>query len=286
MSERPAPTADDVEPVENETLDRIATGTVTVLPFLALGVVGWQVWADLLGWSDLAVFAILYVAHRPRGHRRVPPPSDAPRVRDQQRRSAASLAVARLGRDRGPGDLLGGRPPQAPRLRRPARATRTAPTSATAAAGAARCAGSLHAHVGWLFIHTQRGAQGALRARPVARPRRAASSTARSSSGRSAGWPRRSGSAWRSAARVVAGLTGLLWGGGVRMFVAAPRHLQHQLALPLLRPPPVRHRRRVAQPRLARAAHRSARPGTTTITPSRPRPPTACAAGRSTSRRW
>ena len=31
------------------------------MPFLALGAVGWQAWADLLGWSDIAVFAILYV---------------------------------------------------------------------------------------------------------------------------------------------------------------------------------------------------------------------------------
>src|SRR5439155_1392954 len=32
------------------------------------------------------------------------------------------------------------------------------------------------------------------------------------------------------------------------------RHLQHQLVVPLLRAPALRHRRRVAQPRLARAA--------------------------------
>ena len=55
------PTRDDVEPVKNETADRIMTGTVTVLPFVALGVVCWQLWADLLHWSDVAVFLIMYV---------------------------------------------------------------------------------------------------------------------------------------------------------------------------------------------------------------------------------
>src|SRR3954470_21792521 len=56
-----APPRDDVQPVANENLDRFLTGAVTVLPVLALGVVGWQVWSELLGWSDLIVFAIMYV---------------------------------------------------------------------------------------------------------------------------------------------------------------------------------------------------------------------------------
>ena len=50
--------------------------------------------------------------------------------------------------------------------------------------------GLFHAHVGWLFIHTQRGAQDALRAGPDRRTRSSASSTAPSCSGRSAGWSR------------------------------------------------------------------------------------------------
>src|SRR3954462_12146170 len=52
---------DDVEPRAHQTRDRIAPGTITVLPFLCLGLVGWQLWQRLLGWSDLAVFAIMYV---------------------------------------------------------------------------------------------------------------------------------------------------------------------------------------------------------------------------------
>ncbi len=58
----PAPTADDVEPCENERLDRFLTGTITVLPFIGLGIVAWQAWASLLRWSDVIVFAIMYVA--------------------------------------------------------------------------------------------------------------------------------------------------------------------------------------------------------------------------------
>ena len=43
-------------------LDRILTGTVTVAPVLALGLVAWQVWGDFLRWSDVIVFAIMYLA--------------------------------------------------------------------------------------------------------------------------------------------------------------------------------------------------------------------------------
>jgi stearoyl-CoA desaturase (delta-9 desaturase) len=57
-----APTIDDVQPVANETRDRIITGTVTVLPFVGLGIVCWQVWNEALGWSDIIVFLICYIA--------------------------------------------------------------------------------------------------------------------------------------------------------------------------------------------------------------------------------
>ena len=62
------PTADDIQPVKNETADRIATGTITALPFIALGIVGWQLWNSWLHWSDVAVFVIclLYTSPSPR----------------------------------------------------------------------------------------------------------------------------------------------------------------------------------------------------------------------------
>jgi stearoyl-CoA desaturase (delta-9 desaturase) len=57
---RPAPGPDDIQLTENETLDRFLTGTITVLPFLGLFLVGWQLWDNALNWSDIIVFAIVY----------------------------------------------------------------------------------------------------------------------------------------------------------------------------------------------------------------------------------
>src|SRR5215207_10095015 len=54
--------ADAVEPVANETRDRIITALITIVPFLLLGLAAWQVWNEALNWHDLTVFAIVYVA--------------------------------------------------------------------------------------------------------------------------------------------------------------------------------------------------------------------------------
>ncbi len=51
---------DEVQPVANENLDRFLTGAITVLPIVSLGVVGWQLWEQALHTSDLIVFAIVY----------------------------------------------------------------------------------------------------------------------------------------------------------------------------------------------------------------------------------
>jgi len=56
-----AVSAQDVEPCANERLDRIVTGTVTVVPFLLLGVAVWHAWASLLQWHDVVVFGVMYV---------------------------------------------------------------------------------------------------------------------------------------------------------------------------------------------------------------------------------
>ena len=87
--------AGDVQPVLHETRDRIITGIVTAVPFLALGVVCWQVWADLLRWSDVVVFAIMYVAHRPRRDGRLPPATSRTAASRRAGPCAATLAVAR-----------------------------------------------------------------------------------------------------------------------------------------------------------------------------------------------
>jgi stearoyl-CoA desaturase (delta-9 desaturase) len=56
-----AVSAQDIEPCANERLDRIVTGTVTVVPFLGLGLAAWLAWSSLLQWHDLVVFGVLYV---------------------------------------------------------------------------------------------------------------------------------------------------------------------------------------------------------------------------------
>ena len=215
MSERPAPTADDIEPVKHETLDRIATGTVTVIPFLALGAIGWQAWADLLGWSDIAVFAILYVLtglgitvgfHRHLTHR-------AFATSRAVRGVLAALGFAAI-----EGPVISW---VADHRKHHAFADREGdPHSPHVGHGSGwrgAFSGLLHAHVGWLFIHTQRGARD-----------RYAPDLVRDPVVRFidrtfvvwvlAGFGAAFGLGVAIGGTVVAGLTGLLWGGAVRMF--------------------------------------------------------------------
>jgi stearoyl-CoA desaturase (Delta-9 desaturase) len=58
---RPPALPAEVQPVANETRDRIITGLVTLIPFLALGFAAWQVWGQALHWHDLVLFAVLYI---------------------------------------------------------------------------------------------------------------------------------------------------------------------------------------------------------------------------------
>jgi stearoyl-CoA desaturase (Delta-9 desaturase) len=151
----PAPSRDDVQPVENETRDRIITGTVTVVPFLALGIAVWQTWNGLLQPRDVVIFAVLYLLtgfgvtvglHRLFTHRAF---KAKPPVR-------ATLGVLGSMAIEGPiiswvadhrkhhafSDQEGD--PHSPHV-----------DHGVGWTGALR--GLLHAHVGWLFIHTQRG---------------------------------------------------------------------------------------------------------------------------------
>ena len=267
-----------IKPCDHETLDRIITGLVTVVPILLLGLAAWQAWSEALRWSDLAVLGLLYVAHRARDHGRLPPPPDAPELRDE---AVASRRVRRprLGGDRGTGDLLGRRPPQAPRLLRPGgRPAQPARRPRRRPFGALR--GLYHAHVGWLFIHTQRGSQKRfapdLLADPVVR------------------FIDRTFFLWALVGLAVpfglgvaiggtiaAGLTALLWGGAVRVFVLhhvtySVNSLCHMFGR---RPFDTKDESR----NLAwLPCPHSARRGTTTITRF-PRPPrTVWAGGRST----
>jgi stearoyl-CoA desaturase (Delta-9 desaturase) len=208
--------AGDVEPCLHETRDRIITGAVTVIPFLALGVVAWQAWARVLRVSDLVVFAILYVAtglgvtvgfHRHFTHRSFA----------TSRPVRAVLAVLGSAAIEGPviswvadhrkhhafSDLPGD--PHSPHV-----------DHGDGLRGALR--GLAHAHLGWLFLHTQRGAKRRyapdLLADPVVRfvDRTFVLWTV-------AGLGAAFGLGVAIGGSITAGLTGLLWGGAVRILV-------------------------------------------------------------------
>jgi stearoyl-CoA desaturase (Delta-9 desaturase) len=213
---RPRPAVADVQPVENETRDRIITGLITVLPFIALGVAGWQVWAELLGWNDVIVFLAMYVLtglgvtvgfHRHLTHRAFA----------AKRWVRGTLAVLGSAAIEGPviswvadhrkhhafADQPGD--PHSPHV-----------DHGGGLRGALR--GLLHAHMGWLFIHTQRGARQRYAPDLVADP--------------VVSWVDRTfvvwvlgglgaafGLGWLIGGTLTAALTGLLWGGAVRILV-------------------------------------------------------------------
>jgi stearoyl-CoA desaturase (Delta-9 desaturase) len=215
VGERRGPGPSDIEPVAHETRDRIITAIVTVAPFVGLGVAGWQAWQGILHASDLIVFAILYLAtalgvtvgfHRLFTHRsfKTSPPMRAlfailgsaaiegpviSWVADHRKHHAFS--------DR-PGD------PHSPHVDHGGGWT-----------GAIR--GLLHAHVGWIFIHTERGAKDRYA------PDLQSDSIVRfvdrtfllwAIAGLAAAF----GLGVAIGGTVIAGLTALLWGGAVRMF--------------------------------------------------------------------
>jgi stearoyl-CoA desaturase (delta-9 desaturase) len=208
--------ASDVQPVEHETRDRIITGAVTALPIAGLLVAAVQTWNDWLHWHDLVVFGAVYLLtaigitvgfHRLLTHRSF---ETSPLLRG----AFAALGSAAI---EGPviswvadhrkhhafSDEEGD--PHSPHV-----------GHGHGLKGTLR--GLVHAHVGWLFIHTQRGSKERyapdLLADPVVR------------------WVDRTFLLWVAVGLAVpfmlglllggtlaAGFTGLLWGGLVRMFV-------------------------------------------------------------------
>ncbi len=209
-------TREDVEPVTNEARDRAITAVVTVAPILALGFVAWQLWEQALHWGDLVVFAVLYLLfglgvtvgfHRLFTHRSF-------KTTPWLRFIFAALGSAAI---EGPviswvadhrkhhafSDKEGD--PHSPHVGH-GRGVRGA------------LAGLAHAHVGWLFIHTQRGAKRRYAPDLMADP--VVSFVDRTFVywallGLAASF----GLGVAIGHSVKAGLTGLLWGGAVRMLV-------------------------------------------------------------------
>jgi stearoyl-CoA desaturase (delta-9 desaturase) len=155
IAEPSAPGLDDVEPCEHETRDRIITGTVTVLPVLALLIVAWQVWGEWLGWNDIVVFLIMYVLtgigitvgfHRLLTHRSFKTTPLVKGVLVSLGSAAIEGPVISWVADHRKHHAFSDRPgdPHSPHV-----------DHGSGWRGALK--GLVHAHVGWLFLHTHRG---------------------------------------------------------------------------------------------------------------------------------
>ena len=221
-------------------------------------------------------------AHRPGRDGRLPPPAHPPLLPGRQA-GRVHLRRARLDGRPGPGDRLG-RPTTASTTRTPTRrATRTARTSATATAPAASCAAS--GTRTWAGCSSTRARRARSTRATSTRTAACASSTAASRCSSSpasllpalAGWAPDRHAARRRHRPAL--------GRARPRLPRAPRDLERQLGLPLPRHAPLRDRRPVDATSSGSRCRRSASPGTTTTTPSRARPSTACGAGSSTRRR-
>jgi stearoyl-CoA desaturase (Delta-9 desaturase) len=216
IAEPPAPGVDDVEPCEHETRDRIITGTVTILPVLCLLIVAWQVWGEWLGWNDIFVFLIMYVLtglgitvgfHRLLTHRSFKTTPVVKGILTALGSAAIEGPVISWVADHRKHHAFSDQPgdPHSPHV-----------DHGVGWRGALR--GLAHAHVGWLFVHTQRGNRRRyapdLLADPVVRfvDR---TFILWAIGGIAAAF----GLGWLIGGDVQSGLTGLLWGGAVRLLV-------------------------------------------------------------------
>ncbi|HXV05562.1 MAG TPA: acyl-CoA desaturase [Solirubrobacterales bacterium] len=210
------PLPSDIQPVAHETTDRIITGLATLIPIVALGLAGWQLWDKALHWRDVMLFVGLYV---PTGlgvtigfHRHLTHGSfkTHPWLR-------GLLAILGSMAIEGPviswvadhrkhhkySDQEGD--PHSPHV-----------DHGSGISGTLR--GLFHAHLGWLFIHTQRGNKRRFAPDMIADP--------------VISWVDRTfllwavlgllipfALGWLIGGTLFAGATGLLWGGLVRIFV-------------------------------------------------------------------
>jgi stearoyl-CoA desaturase (Delta-9 desaturase) len=214
----------DVQPVANETLDRIVTGLVTVVPFVALFVAGWQVWNQLLHWHDLVVFAIVYALtglgvtvgfHRHLTHRSF-----------ETSRPVRGVLAA-LGSAAIEGPVISW---VADHRKHHAFADEEGDPHSPHVGHGGGLRGTLrglyHAHMGWLFIHTERGAKSRYA------PDLLKDSVIRFVDRTFVLWAIMGlavpfGLGVAIGGTIAAGLTGLLWGGAVRMFVI--HHLTYSI---------------------------------------------------------
>jgi stearoyl-CoA desaturase (delta-9 desaturase) len=215
-ADRRIPLSEAVQPVANETADRIITGILTVVPILLLFVAGWQVWNEALHWRDICIFVALYIAtglgitvgfHRLFTHRSF---KTGPRTR-------AVWAV--LGSMAIEGPLISW---VADHRKHHACSDREgdphSPHHGHGTGWSGALKGLFHAHVGWLFDHSERGskerfAPDLLRDPVVSYVDRTFFLWATIS----LVLPLAIGWVWGGT--IDAALTALLWGGVVRMFL-------------------------------------------------------------------
>ncbi|HST56450.1 MAG TPA: acyl-CoA desaturase [Solirubrobacteraceae bacterium] len=55
------PTPEEIQVPVLENLDRAITGLITVVPFLLVLLAGWQLWNSELHWRDVVIFLIMYI---------------------------------------------------------------------------------------------------------------------------------------------------------------------------------------------------------------------------------
>jgi stearoyl-CoA desaturase (delta-9 desaturase) len=223
-SSRPPPTAAyervaeaaEVVPIEHESRERVVRAAITGLPFGALGAAGWLTWGGALHWQDMLVLAITYAltgigitvgyhrlfTHRSfkttRGVRAVLAVLGAMAVEGSVVEWVSTHRRHHAFADR-PGDPHSPHVDQAPGWR-----------------GALR--GLIHAHVGWMF-----------RGKDMANPSRYAKDLLADRDLRliSATFPLwvvlglllPFGLGFALTGSLVGGLTGLLWGGAVRVLL-------------------------------------------------------------------
>jgi stearoyl-CoA desaturase (Delta-9 desaturase) len=204
------------QPVQNETADRIVTGLVTAVPFLLLVVAAWQVWDQALHWRDLAILAAAYAVtalgitvgfHRLLTHRSFKTSALVRGVMAAIGSAAIEGPVISWVADHRKHHAFADEPgdPHSPHV-----------GHGGGWRGALR--GLFHAHMGWLFIHTERGskqrfAPDLIKDRMVRMVDRTFLLWAL------LGLAAPFAVGYVLGGTLVAGLTALLWGGAVRVFL-------------------------------------------------------------------
>jgi stearoyl-CoA desaturase (delta-9 desaturase) len=204
------------QPTDHETADRIITGLVTAIPFLLLVVAAWQVWDEALHWRDIVILAAAYAItglgvtvgfHRLLTHRSFKTSSWLRGVMAAIGSAAIEGPVISWVADHRKHHAFSDEPgdPHSPHV-----------GHGGGWRGALR--GLFHAHMGWLFIHSERGSK--QRFAPDLITDRTVSMVDRTFLlWALAGLAAPFAAGFLLGGTLVAGLTALLWGGAVRVFL-------------------------------------------------------------------